>query len=247
MEIEVVAFASSQLDPACGEGRALLREAIAAGADVLGAVPACYAKPAHSIDALMELAALHNLPVDVHLDENLDPRNSWSEYLADATLDTGWQGRVTLSHGCALSVLAPQDRTRILDKLLRAEIIVVALPLTNLYLQDRGNPEPRRRGLTCVHELLAAGIEFRFASDNVQDAFYPFGNADLLDAAYAGMLAGQVDETDSLVRAICDGRSSLQVGDTADMVLIKGTHFDDVLSRRPPERIVIHDAVIIDA
>lgn len=245
MDIEIVAFASSRLDPATEEGGSLVREAVQRGADLLGAAPTLYPDPGRSIDTLLALAAENDLPVDVHLDEHLDASNSWSEYLADATLAAGLGGRVTLSHGCVLSVLAAADRTRVIDKLLRADIEVIALPFTNLYLQDREAAEPRRRGLTCVRELLAAGVNVRFASDNVQDAFYPYGNGDLLDAAYLGMLAGQMDAGDPLIRAVCDGRSSLKAGDAADMVLVRGTSFPDILSRRPPERMVLRGSRLI--
>jgi cytosine deaminase len=239
MDIEVVAFASSRLDPAGADGVPLLEEAIAMGADLLGAVPVLYPEPARSIDVLLDLAAEHGVPVDVHLDEHLDAGNSWSEYLADAVLARDYRDRVTLSHGCALSVLAAADRGRVIDKIRQAGITVIALPLTNLYLQDRTAAEPRRRGLTCVRELLAAGVEVRFATDNVRDMFYPYGDGDLLDTAYAGMLAGQMDDTRNLVRAICDGRIRLEVGDNADMVLIPGREFDEVLSTRAHPRRVL--------
>ncbi|MEX2525070.1 MAG: amidohydrolase family protein [Gammaproteobacteria bacterium] len=245
MDIEIVAFASSRLDPAAAEGLSMLKEAIALGADLLGAVPALYPEPGRSIDALLELAISNHLPVDVHLDEHLDPTNSWSEYLADATVAAGYEGRVTLSHGCALSVLAGKDRTRIIDKLLQADIEVIALPFTNLYLQDREAVEPRRRGLTCIRELLAAGVEVRLASDNVRDAFYPYGNADMLDTAYLGMLAGQMDDSDALIRAICDGRLRPEKGEAADLVLVRGRNFHEVLSNRPHERIVIRHSTVI--
>lgn len=245
MDIEIVAFASSRLDPAGTEGVSMLRDAIAMGADLLGAVPALYPEPGRSIDTLIELAVDNELPVDVHLDEHLDVANSWSEYLADATLAAAYQGRVTLSHGCALTVLEREDRSRVIDKLLRAGIQVIALPFTNLYLQDRSAAEPRRRGLTCVRELLAAGVEVRFASDNVQDVFYPYGNADLLDTAYLGMLAGQVDDSGALIAAICAGRTCLKIGDAADMILMRGRNFSEILSERPRERIVIRNSTVI--
>ena len=70
---------------------------------------------------------------------------------------------------------------------------------------------------------------------------YPYGDADLLDIAYIAMLAAQLDATGDLVKTLCDGRVEPAVNDTADMVLVKGQNFDDILSRRPGERIIIRE------
>ena len=241
MDIEVVAFASSRLDPASADGKSMIRESVARGADLIGASPALYPEPGRSIDAVIELAIEQDVTVDLHQDEHLVPDRASIDYLADATISNGCQGRITLSHGCVLSVLEPETRNRIIEKLAQARIEVVALPTTNLYLQDRRPGTPERRGLTCVHEMLNAGIAVRFASDNVCDAFYPYGDADLLDTAYIAMLAAQLDATGDLVKTLCDGRVEPAVDDTADMVLVKGQNFDDILSRRPGERIIIRE------
>ncbi len=241
MSIEVVAFATERLDPSAANGKSLIAEALARGANFIGATPALHANPRRSIDAVIELAIEQDAGLDLHQDEHLRPERASVDYLADAVIRNGLQGKLTLSHGCALSMLEPPARNKIIDKLLRAQIEVVALPLTNLYLQDRGSGTPRQRGLTCVHEMLDAGLEVRFASDNVRDAFYPYGDADLLDTAYAGMLAAQLDSSAALVRSICDGRLELSAGEPASLVLMRGTDFDQILSRRPSERIVIRN------
>ena len=241
MDIEVVAFASSRLDPASADGKSMIREGVARGADLIGAAPALYPDPGRSIDAVIELAIEQDVAVDLHQDEHLIPDRASIDYLADATISNGCQGRITLSHGCVLSVLEAEIRNRIIEKLAQAQIEVVVLPTTNLYLQDRRQGTPERRGLTCVHEMLNAGIAVRIASDNVCDAFYPYGDADLLDIAYIAMLAAQLDATGDLVKTLCDGRVKPAVNDTADMVLVKGQNFDDILSRRPGERIIIRE------
>jgi len=199
-----------------------------------------------SIDAVIELAIEQGVALDMHQDEHLTPELASVDYLADAVIGNGLQGKLTLSHGCVLSVLESPARNKIIEKLRRAQIEVVALPLTNLYLQDRGGGTPRQRGLTCVHEMLNAGIEVRFASDNVCDAFYPYGDADLLDTLHAGMLAAQLDSTTALVKSVCDGRSKPRAGEPANLVLVQGADFSDILSRRPAERIIIRDGSPIE-
>ena len=58
-------------------------------------------------------------------------------------------------------------------------------------------------------------LDVRFASDNVRDVFYPYGDADLLEAAWLGAISAQVDEEDALLAAIAGGRSRLEVGQKA--------------------------------
>jgi len=246
MNIEVVAFATVRLDPSTANGRSLIAEALARGASLIGAAPALYAEPKRSIDAVIELAIEQGVALDLHQDEHLTPQLASVDYLADAVIGNGLQGKLTLSHGCVLSVLEPPARNKIIEKLRRAQIEVVALPLTNLYLQDRGGGTPRQRGLTCVHEMLNAGIEVRFASDNVCDAFYPYGDADLLDTLHAGMLGAQLDSTTALVKSVCDGRSKPRAGEPANLVLVQGADFSDILSRRPAERIIIQNGSPIE-
>ena len=73
---------------------------------------------------------------------------------------------------------AESDVARIADKLAKASIAITVLPQTNLYLQDRGQGTPDRRGLTRLHELRARGVTVALGADNVRDAFGPVGRHD---------------------------------------------------------------------
>lgn len=239
MDIDIVAYASTRADPADFSTESMLRDAVAMGCTYLGAIPVFYTTPRRSIDKIFELALDLDVPIDVHKDKPLVTGNAWSEYLADAAIANDYYGRVCLSHGCALTTLTRDTQRRVIDKLVEAQIEVIALPLTNLYLQGRGNGTPLRRGVTAVHELLDAGVPVRFGSDNACDVFFPFGDADLLDTAYLAMLATQLEDPVNLIQGICSGKTRLHVEDAADLVLIKGTNIDDILRRRPAERIVV--------
>ena len=244
MDIDVVAFASSQLDPVLNDASEMLTEAIQAGATYLGATPVLYDQPHQSMEALVKLAAELNVPIDFHLDEHLDEHRFLSEDLTSMIIDHQMEGQVTISHGCALSVLDSKRLARVIDRMLATRVTVVVLPLTNLYLQDRFGGDPKRRGLAPILELLRAGVPVLIGTDNVQDAFYPFGDADLLDTAYIGMIGGHLDNSRALVQTICNGRHAIEVGDT-DFVLIKGQSFDHVLSTRPGVRKVFRKGIPI--
>lgn len=237
LDVEIVAFATAASDPARLDVRRELREACSAGVGLLGAVPDAYEKPRRSIDALLDLAVELDVSVDVHIDEHLDAGRSWSAYLAEATAARGYHGRVWLSHGCALSAFDRAAQAQIARAIGAAGVTVISLPATNLYLQDRGKGTPGKRSLTCVQELLAAGVALRFASDNVQDVFYPYGSADLLDIAWLAATAAHVEDPQILVAAICDGRTGITAGEDADFLLVRGESLTQVLAERPAERI----------
>ncbi len=236
VDVEVVAFSGGASDPATDRGRAMLREAIGAGARFLGAVPAFCEDQRATIDAVLDLAVELGVPVDLHLDEHLDPDRSRTGYLAAATIERGLQGQVTVGHACAIGRLPDEERANVIGLLAEAEITIVALPRTNLFLQDSGSHSPVLRGVAPVKEMLSAGVEVRFASDNVRDAFYPYGDADLLGVAMDGVLATHVYDPAAIVSAICCGRSSVVEGDPADMVLLPAASLDAALADSPVER-----------
>jgi cytosine/creatinine deaminase len=124
--------------------------------------------------------------------------------------------------------------------------IVIALPATNLYLQDRSQVTPRRRGLTLVKELFAAGVRVWLGSDNVRDSFYPYGDADPLEDALLLSLAAHVDEPAQLTQALCAGHREPAIGDVADLVLVRAASLADALARRPKERIVLRAGKMVD-
>lgn len=238
-EVEIVAFATAWTDPSTREGAARLEQALGAGADLLGAVPAFHTDPARSLAALLDLALATGAAVDVHVDEHVDPDAFQLEQLAEATIARGLEGRVTASHCCALAAVDPETATRTVAKVAAAGITVVALPALNLYLEDRGQATPRARGITLVRELVEAGVQVRFGSDNVSDVFYPYGDADPLEAAWLAALTAHVDDEDVLLAGICDGRTRLEVGDPADLVLLEAESVRDALARRPSSRTLL--------
>lgn len=239
LDVDIVAFANSAADPILPSTRALLTEAVGRGASLIGAVPALYAAPAQSLDAVLELAVALDVGADLHLDEHLDAPTALIERLVDATLQRDLAGRVTVSHGCALSAM-PADRARgLLERMAEAKITLVVLPELNLYLQGRTAGTPRERGIAPVALALRAGVKVRFGTDNVRDWFNPFGDADPLTTAYVGALATHVDAPGELTSLICGGRTHIAVGEAADLVLVPASSLDDAIGRRPAGRVLL--------
>ncbi len=239
LDVEIVAFGTKLCDPADDDGRRRLVSAVEAGADLLGAVPAFHADPEASIAAVLALARELGVRADLHVDETTDPSALGLERVADETLALGLEGRVSASHCCSLASVPEAAARRTIEKVAAAGITVIAQPALNLYLQDRGDRTPRERGMTLVRELLDAGVEVRFGSDNVCDVFYPYGDADPLESAFLAALTAHVDDEDVLLAGICDGRTRIEAGDPADLVLVDAGSVREALARRPGARTVV--------
>ncbi|MDB5601641.1 MAG: amidohydrolase [Xanthobacteraceae bacterium] len=238
IDVDVIAFSTSRNDLADPNAVARLRDAIAHGPQFLGASLNSSVEPRRALDALLDLAERHDLPIDLHLDEHLEPAQSLAGLVADAAIARGLQGRVTMSHLCVLSALPPDAASTLIARLAEAEVTVIALPETNLYLQDRRSGTPLRRGVTLVHELLAAGVTVRFGTDNVRDWFFPFGDGDMLATAQSVTIAAQLDDDAALIAGLCDGRGAIEAGTPADLVLVPADSLDDALARLPAGRLV---------
>jgi cytosine/creatinine deaminase len=238
LDVDVIAFSTSKNDLAEPHAVERLQRAVAMGAGLIGASLNASADPPRALAALFDLAERSGLPVDIHLDEHLEPDRMLSGVVADAVIARGLQGRVTLSHVCVLATLDTAAAGRLIEKFARAGVTVVALPAANLFLQDRGGQSPIRRGVTLARELLAAGVDVRCGTDNVRDWFFPFGDGDMLETALFAAIAAHIDDADELIGTICGGRCAIADGDPADLVLLPASSFDDALARRPPDRLV---------
>jgi cytosine deaminase len=238
MDVDIIAFSTSRNDLAEPQAAARLKEAVGRKPQFLGASLNSSADPARALAALLDIAEQSGLPLDLHLDEHLEPQRMLTPTVADAVIARGLQGRVTISHLCALSTLDAHSVQKLIERIALAEIAVVALPETNLFLQDRGAHAPLRRGITLIRELLAAGVTVRFGTDNVRDWFFPFGDGDMLDTAMFAAVAAHLDDETALIAGICDGRTAVSAGDPADLVLVPADSLDDALARRPPGRAV---------
>lgn len=247
LDLEVVAFATTRADPANPEGRARLREALDRGADIVGGVVSLYPDPKASSRVLLDMAAEGGVGLDLHVDETVEGEDTLIDQLARGAVERGLAGSLTVSHGCLLSRLSAERANIVIEALAEAQATVVALPATNLYLQDRGAGTPRFRGLTLVREMVAAGVAVRFGSDNVGDSFYPYGDADPLEAAFLGALAAQIDDEALLLGSITDGRTEVVEGEPADLVQVRAGSLTEALALRPTGRVVLRGGEVVAA
>jgi cytosine/creatinine deaminase len=194
LDLQLVAFPQDGL---LRSPRALanLKRALDLGVDVIGGIPhfeRSMADGAESVKILCELAAERGLRVDMHCDESDDPLSRHIETLALHTQRLGLQGRVTGSHLTSMHSMDNYYVSKLLPLIAEAGVHAVANPLINITLQGRHDSYPKRRGMTRVPELLAAGVNVGFGHDCVMDPWYSLGSADLLEVAAMGLHVAQM-------------------------------------------------------
>ena len=82
--------------------------------------------------------------------------------------------------------------SKLIALMAEAQLHAVANPLINITLQGRHDSYPKRRGMTRVPELLAAGINVAFGHDCVMDPWYGLGSGDMLEVAHMGLHVAQM-------------------------------------------------------
>ncbi|MBI4195106.1 MAG: amidohydrolase family protein [Betaproteobacteria bacterium] len=198
--IQVVAFLPASAPVNDEESWRALADALHLGCDAVGGATGNRGAEAPTLmRRTLELAEKAGGMVDLHLDETLEPAVQNMAELARLTRGYGLEGRVAASHCCSLAVAPAAVRAEAIGLAAEARLHVIALPLTNLYLQGR---ESGLRGVPPVAEILAAGINVACGSDNVQDPFLPTGNADPLLAAQVLGIVAQLADPDFLLEAV---------------------------------------------
>jgi len=177
------------------QSRENLLRALDKGVDIVGGIPhfeRTMAEGAQSVKELCEIAAERGLPVDMHCDETDDPLSRHVESLAYETQRLGLRGRVTGSHLTSMHSMDNYYVSKLIPLMRESGLHVVANPLINITLQGRHDSYPKRRGMTRVKELMAAGINVAMGHDCVMDPWYSLGSHDMLEVAHMGLHVGQM-------------------------------------------------------
>lgn len=220
VELQVVAFPQDGIAREPG-AKELVKQALEMGADVVGGIPWIeFTKDDEQehVDSMCDFAVEFNKPVSMLLDDVGDAEERTLEMLCRRAIDMGWQGRVTAQH-CRAMQLYPENYFRKLVSLLKqAGIGIISDPQTG--------PLAAR-----VKDLLAAGVPVGLGQDDIQDAYYPFGECNMLQVAFlaAHLLNMRTFDdmeflydmiTTSAARALGIENHKLVVGGSADLVVL---------------------------
>ncbi|MEQ9724477.1 cytosine deaminase [Pseudomonas sp. WHRI 8822A] len=234
IDLQIVAFPQEGIESYAG-GRALMEQAVALGADVVGGIPHfenTRDQGVSSIKFLMDLAERTGCLVDVHCDETDDPQSRFLEVLAEEARVRGMGERVTASHTTAMGSYDNAYCSKLFRLLKMSGINFISCPTESIHLQGRFDTYPKRRGLTRVAEIDRAGMNICFGQDSIVDPWYPLGNGNILRILEAGLhichMLGYEDLkrgldliTDNSARTLHLGeRYGLEVGRPANLLIL---------------------------
>ncbi len=261
LDLQLVAFPQDGVLRAHGGKGAqsdLLR-ALDMGVDVVGGIPhfeRTSDQGAESVKWLCEQAAERGLRVDMHCDESDDPLSRHIETLAFHSNRLGLHGRVTGSHLTSMHSMDNYYVSKLLPLMREAGVAAIANPLINITLQGRHDTYPKRRGMTRVPELMAAGIDVAFGHDCVMDPWYGLGSGDMLEVAHMGLHVAQMTGREAMLKCFEAVTSTparilglegygLDVGCKADLVLLQARDPVEAIRLRATRLMVLRGGKII--
>ena len=181
VDIQLIAFPQEGMY-AYRDGDKLVEQALKMGADVVGGIPHyefTREDGVKSVKKAIELACRYDKLVDIHCDETDDDQSRFVEMIAAEAYFSGLKDRVTASHTCAMG--SYNNAFKLMSKLAQSGINCISCPTENTYLQGRYDNYPKRRGLTRIDELTAAGVNVSLGQDSISDPWYPLGNGNLMN------------------------------------------------------------------
>ena len=258
IDLQLVAFPQDGLFRSANAERNLIR-ALDMGVDVVGGIPhfeRTMQAGADSLRRLCEIAADRGLPVDIHCDETDDPLSRHVETLAAETTRLGLGARVVASHTTAMHSYDNYYASKLIPLIAESGMHVVPNPLINITLQGRADTYPRRRGLTRIPELRAAGVNVALGQDCTMDPWYPLGSADMLEVAHMAIHAMPMTSREAMAWTFtsvttCGAAAmglpdpTLRAGGPASMVILQARDPIEAVRMKATRLCVIRDGRVL--
>jgi len=258
LDLQLVAFPQDGLYRSPNAEKNLLRS-LDLGVEVVGGIPhfeRTMADGAASVKRLCETAADRGLLVDLHCDESDDPHSRHIETLAAETKRLGLQHRVAGSHLTSMHSMDNYYVSKLIPLMAESGVAAIANPLINITLQGRHDTYPKRRGLTRVPELMAAGVPVAFGHDCVMDPWYSFGSGDMLEVAHMGVHVCQMTSL-TAIRSAYEAvtvnaanilhldKYGIAEGNWADLVLLQATDPFEAIRLKATRLLVVRRGKIV--
>ena len=242
--IQIVAFPQSGILRSPGTAE-LLDAAIAEGADLVGGLDPVGIDgdlDGH-LDAIFTIAGRRDVGVDIHLHDGGEGGITQLLAIAARATTAGLQGRTTVSHAFALGSVDADTAARTADVLAKAGIAIMSHG-------PGGAPIPP---LSLLHRH---GVRVFGGSDNIRDAWSPFGNGDMLERAT--MIAYRANfrhdhelqfafdmVTGAAARVLGIEHYGIAIGAAADFVAVDASSVAEAVATRPRRKLVIKGGKIV--
>ncbi len=252
VDLEIVGLFGSPITGIAGtDHRILLDQAVAAGIDAVGGCPWLDPRPRDALEVLAKAADTAGLPLDMHTDETTDPKVLTISDLIDIKR-AGFAGNVTASHCVSLASQQLPLLSDLAEQLADANITVVALPQTNLFLQGREGGVPIPRAVAPIRFLASAGVQIAVGQDNVADPFYPLGRMDAMETASLTVATSHLRLDDAWAATSTTVRAALgrepagfRVGDRAEILALRADSLAAAMATSALDRVVVHNGRIV--
>ena len=258
LDLQLVAFPQDGLYRSLNAEKNLLRS-LDLGVEVVGGIPhfeRTMADGTASVKRLCEIAADRGLLVDMHCDESDDPHSRHIETLAAETKRLGLSHRVAGSHLTSMHSMDNYYVSKLIPLMSESGVAAIANPLINITLQGRHDTYPKRRGLTRVPELMAAGVTVALGHDCVMDPWYSFGSADMLEVAHMGVHVCQMTSLTAIQSAyeavtvnaaniLHLDKYGIAEGNWADLVLLQAADPFEAIRLKAARLLVIRRGKIV--
>lgn len=219
------------------------------GVDLVGGAPHLAEDPLADVDRLLAIAERRGVGVDLHTDESLDGPVTLDHYARAVTRmprDERSGRQYSAGHCVRLGTLGPERLAEVVADVAAADLGIITLPITNLYLQGWQHPVSTPRGLTAIRALTGAGVPVAAGADNVRDPFNPVGRSDALETASLLVSAGHVAPDQAYAMVSDTARSVMGLpaagpvpGRRADLLAIAATSVTDAVANASADRIVL--------
>ena len=258
VDLQIVAFPQEGI-LSYPNGEALLDQAMAMGADVVGGIPHFEFTREYGVESMhiaFNIARKYNKQIDIHCDEIDDEQSRFVETVAALALKYEMGDKVTASHTTAMHSYNNAYASRLFRLLKLSKIHFVANPLVNIHLQGRFDTYPKRRGVTRVKEMLKNKINVCFGHDDVFDPWYPLGTANMLQVLHMGLHVcqlmgyGQINDglklvTENSAKALGLQGYGVEEGNAANFIILPAENGFDAVRRQVPTRYSIRHGKVI--
>ncbi len=245
IDIQLVVFPQSGIiaDPGTAD---LMDEALDLGCEVVGGLDPAGIDQAvdDHLRTVFGLAEKHGCMVDIHLHDPDELGCFELETIARYAGAHGLTGKTAVSHAFALGSVSGPRALRTASLLAQNDVAVMT------------NGPGGIKTIPPVKLLSDAGVTVFVGSDNIRDAWSPYGNGDILDRArlvgYRAAMASDEDlrltfdyVTANTAKVMGKDKPALDIGALADLVAVDAAHLPETVAAAPPRKLVVKKGRVV--